>query len=333
MRLGLIGLKGHHSVVLDGVRQLGNVELVAVADDSKPALERFQKAEPLARKAEVYTDWRHLIEHTMMDICCVGDENHVRAEQLLALAKRNVHIVTEKPLATALEDLERVRAALARSKSRLTMLLTMRHEAKYAKLRELVRSGAIGEVALATAQKSYQLHTRPMWFAERKRLGGAIPYIGIHAVDLVRWITGLDFTHVAAFHGRIGKPEMKETENQASLLLRMANGASATVRLDYLRPETAPSHGDDRLRIAGSEGVIEVRGGEASIFLMTTTDKPQAVDAGTSSNLFVEFIKALREDRPAPIPAEDCLYVTEAVLRARDAADQQKLIELPRRKN
>lgn len=58
MRLGLIGLKGHHGVVLDGARQLGNVELVAVAEDSKPALERFQKAEPLARKAEVYTDWR-----------------------------------------------------------------------------------------------------------------------------------------------------------------------------------------------------------------------------------------------------------------------------------
>lgn len=332
MRLGLIGLKGHHGVVLDGARQLGNVELVAVSDESKLALERFQKAEPLARKAEVYTDWRHLIEHTMMDVCCVGDENHLRAEQLLVLAKPGVHIVTEKPLATTLDDLQRVRAALGKSKGRLTMLLTMRHEAKYAKMRELVRGGAIGEVALATAQKSYQLHGRPDWFKERKRLGGAIPYIGIHSVDLIRWITGLDFTHVAGFHGRIGKPEMRETENHASLLLRLANGASATVRLDYLRPETAPSHGDDRLRIAGSEGVIEVRGGEATISLMTATDKPHAVEAGAGSNLFVEFIKALREDRPAPIPNEDCYYITEVVLKARDAADQQKLIELGERK-
>jgi predicted dehydrogenase len=333
MRLGLIGLKGHHSVVLQGARQLGNVELVAVAEDSKQALERFQKGEPLARKAETYTDWRQLIEHTMMDVCCIGDENQLRAEQLIALIQRGVHIVAEKPLANTLEDLERLRAALAKSRSKLTMLLTMRHEAKYAKMRELVRGGAIGEVAQATAQKSYQLHTRPEWFKERKRLGGSIPYIGIHAVDLIRWTTGLDFTHVAAFHGRIGKPEMKETEDHASLLLRLSNGASATVRLDYLRPETAPSHGDDRLRIAGSEGVIEVLGdGPTIISLMTSKEKPHPVPAGAVSNLFVEFVKALREDRPVPIPAEDCFYVTEVVLKARDAADQQKLVELPRRK-
>lgn len=333
MRLGIIGLKGHQGVVLEGARQLKNVALVAVADDSKPALERFQKAEPLARTAQVYADWRHLIDHTMMDVCCVSDENQLRPEQLIALAQRGVHVVAEKPLATTLEDLERIRAALASSRSKLTMLLTMRHEAKYAKMRELVQGGAIGEVALATAQKSYQLHSRPEWFKDRNRLGGSIPYIGIHPVDLLRWITRLDFTHVAAFHGRIGKPEMKETEDHASLLFRLSNGASATVRLDYLRPETAPSHGDDRLRIAGSEGVIEVTAAEPTISLVASGKKPQSIPPGPSSNLFVEFLKAVTEDRPVPISAEDCCYVTEVVLKARDAADQQKLIELSGRKN
>lgn len=330
MRLGLIGLKGHYGVVLDGARKLGNIELTAIAADSKPALERFQKTEVLARKAETYTDWRMLLEHSMIDICCICDENHVRAEQLIALAKRNIHIVTEKPLATTLDDLERVRAALTRSNSRLTMLLTMRHEGRYVKMHDLVRAGEIGEVALVTAQKSYQLHDRPEWFKERKRLGGTIPYVGIHALDLIRWITGLDFTHVAAFHGRIGKPEMKETENHASLLLRLANGASATARLDYLRPQTAPSHGDDRLRIAGTEGVIEVQGGELS--LVTNSKKLHTVTPGPGSNLFVDYVEALRNNRPVPIPADDCLYVTEAVLKARDAADQSKLIELDPRK-
>lgn len=330
MRLGLIGFKGHHGVVLDGARQLGDVEMSGVASESKPALERFQKAEPLARKAELYTDWRQLLDHAMMDVCCVNDENHVRAEQIIELAKRNIDIVTEKPLATTLDDLERIRAALAKSKSRLTMLLTMRHEARYMKMRELVRGGEIGEVAQITSQKSYQLHERPEWFKERKRLGGAIPYVGIHIVDLMGWISGLDFTHVAAFHGRIGKPEMKETENHASLLFRMSNGASATARLDYLRPQTALSHGDDRLRIAGSNGVIEVQAGELT--LITASKKPLTVAPGSGSNLFVDFVQAVRNNRPVPVPAEDCLYITEVVLKARDAADQAKMIELGERK-
>jgi predicted dehydrogenase len=333
MKLGLIGLKGHQSVVLEGARQLGNVELVAISDDSKADLEKFKKREALAKNAELYTDWKHLLDHAMLDVCCVCDENHLRAEQLIALARHNVHIVTEKPLATTLEDLDRIKNALARSKSKLTMLLTMRHEAKYATLRRLVREGAIGEVCQASAQKSYQLHSRPDWFKERRRLGGTIPYIGIHALDLIAWTTGLDFTHVAAFHGRMGKiEEMKETENQASLLLRMANGASATARLDYLRPETAPSHGDDRLRLAGTEGVLEVRYPDNGVHLVTGKQKPAVIAPDKVPNLFVAFAEALQKGESPPIPADDCVYITEVVLKAREAADKQVLQEIGARK-
>jgi len=329
MRLALIGLKGHQSVVLGGAAKLGNVELVAVADDNKDELERFKKRTPLAAKAETFTDWRMLLEHAAPDICCVCDENGVRAEQLLALAKKHIHVVTEKPLTTTLDDLARVREALSRSRTRLTMLLTMRHEPQYVKLRELVQAGAVGEVCQITSQKSYRLGKRPDWFKERKRLGGTIPYIGIHAIDLMRWVSGLDYTHVAAFHGRIGREEMKETENHASVLLRCANGASATARLDYLRPETAASHGDDRIRIVGTDGVAELRWPDRAVSLLTTAKGATTVEAPPTANLFVEYVEALRSGKPYRIPAEDCLYITEVVLRARDAAEQHKVVEIP----
>jgi predicted dehydrogenase len=204
----------------------------------------------------------------------------------------------------------------------------MRHEARYAKMRELVQSGVIGEVCQISSQKSYRLEDRPEWFKSRERLGGTIPYIGIHAVDLMYWVSGLHFNHVAAFHGRIGSERIKETENHASILLELANGGSATARLDYLRPSPAPTHGDDRLRLAGAEGVLEARGGEPKLMLVTGKEKPQTIDPGSTANLFVEFIQAVRADEPYRIPAEDCFYATEVVLKARDAADQKKLLEL-----
>jgi predicted dehydrogenase len=328
MRLGLIGLKGHQSVVLDGARELGDVELVAVWDDDSAALNKFVRDTPQARQAQKYTDWRHLIEHTMMDVCCVCDENYLRAEQLLELIARNIHIVTEKPLTTSLEDLNRVRTALAGSKSKLTMLLTMRHEPKYAKMRELIQAGVIGEVCQISAQKSYRLEDRPEWFKHRNRLGGMLPYIGIHAVDLMSWLSGLHYQRVAAFHGRIGKPHIKATEDHASLLLELSNGGSATARLDYLRPETAPTHGDDRIRLAGTEGILEARGGEPRLMLVTTSKAPHKIDPGSTPNLFADFVRSMRADKPYRIPAEDCFYATEVVLKARDAADQKTLVEI-----
>lgn len=328
MRLGLIGLKGHQNVVTTGAKELKDVEMVAIAEEDPALLGTYVKSEPLAKTAQTYADWRHLVEHAMMDVCCVCDENGRHADQIIALAERNIDIVTEKPLATTLEDLERIRSALAKSKSRMTMLLTMRHEAKYVKMRELIQQGAIGEVCIATSQKSYRLGDRPEWQRHRSQLGGIIPYIGIHAIDLIRWVTGLDFTHVAAFHVNNGKPEMKETEDSASVLLRMSNGASATARLDYLRPMPAPSHGDDRLRVAGGEGVIEVAYPSNEISLVTSKEPPRTIKPGPTPNLFVDFAQAIRDGRPPRIPAEDCLYATEIVLKARDAADEKKMIEL-----
>ena len=328
MKIGIIGLKGHQGVVLKGATQLGDCEVVAVCDDQQQALDAFRKTEPLAKRAELYRDWRHLVDHTMMDVCCVCDENGRRAEQLTWLLERNVHIVTEKPLTTTLSDLARVRAALESSKSRLTMLLTMRHEAKYVAMRKLVQEGAVGVVCQAASQKSYRLGERDDWQKSRARLGGTIPFIGIHALDLMRWVTGLDYTHVAAFHGNGGTPQFKETEDHASLLLRFSNGASATARLDYLRPATAPTHGDDRLRIAGSEGILEALGAEDSLTLLTAKGPPRKIKPEPTENLFVEFANALRENRPSRIESADCFYVTEVVLKAREAADEKKLVAL-----
>src|SRR3954466_1153498 len=163
MKLGLIGLKGHQSVVLSGMKQLGGWEVVGVAETDAKEVERL-KRDPQAKNAIHFEDWRRLLDHTQIELCLVCDENAARAEQLIALAKLGVHVVTEKPLTTTLADLKRVRAAWATAKGRLTMLPPMRHEPKYPTARRLVREGAIGEPVQASAQKSYRLEARQDWF-------------------------------------------------------------------------------------------------------------------------------------------------------------------------
>ncbi|MDP3073667.1 MAG: Gfo/Idh/MocA family oxidoreductase [Opitutaceae bacterium] len=328
LKLGFIGLKGHVGTVLTGAKQLGDVEVVAVSEDDPKLLESLMKREPMLKNARAYNQWRQLVDHTTVEVCCVAGENGERVEQLLTLIERGVHIVSEKPLVTTLADLERLRAAFAKSKSQLTMLLELRHQPKNVRVRELILRGDIGEVCQVTTQKSYQWRERPAWFSSRARLGGTIPFIGIHSLDTVRWITGLDFTQVAAFHGTIGRPGMGETENHASVLAQLSNGASVTARLDYLRPTWAKTSSDDRLRVIGTKGVIEVNEGDTAISLITG-DRTERIPFGGTENLFVEFVKFLRGGPPPRITADDSFYVTEVVLRTRDAADEKKVIALP----
>jgi predicted dehydrogenase len=331
MKLGFIGLKGHVSAVFAGAKQLGDIEVVGVAEEDLKLREAFLRRETALHKPQVYEQWRHLIEHSMLDVCCVAGENGVRFEQLLALIERDIHIVSEKPLVTTLADLERLRSAFAKSKSQLTMLLELRHQPKNARVRDAIQRGDIGEVCQVTTQKSYQWRERPAWFSSRERLGGTIPYIGIHSLDTIAWVTGLDFSHLAAIHGTIGRPEMGETENHASILAQLSNGASVTARLDYLRPAAAKTSADDRLRIVGTRGLIEVNEGDEAISLITS-NKIERIAFGETENLFVEFAKFLRHGPVPRITADDSFYITEVVLRAREAADEKKMIVLPARR-
>lgn len=152
-----------------------------------------------------------------------------------------------------------------------------------------------------------------------------------HSLDIFRWVTGLDFTTVAAMHGNLGSPKLGETESYASILAQLANGASVTARLDYLRPTAAPTHGDDRLRIIGTKGLIEVNEGNEAVSLITD-EKTERIPFGETENLFVEFAKFLSGGPRPRISADDCFDITEVTLHSRESADKKSRIELPPRR-
>src|SRR5262249_44424100 len=158
----------------------------------------------------------------------------------------------------------------------LTMLLPMRFSAPYLALRQIVDSGQIGEVAQIDAQKSYKLGERSAWMLQRSTYGGTIPYIGVHMVDLMRWISGREFVGRVAFQSHIGYPGYGQMENTTGSLFRLDNGGVAVLHMDYLRPDAAPTHGDDRLRLAGTTGVAEYQ--EATgVTVITGREKPRKI--------------------------------------------------------
>ncbi|MBN2328820.1 MAG: hypothetical protein JXR73_16895, partial [Candidatus Omnitrophica bacterium] len=144
-----------------------------------------------------------------------------------------------------------------------------------------------------------------------------------HSLDLIRWTTGLEFVKGAAFHNNIGRPDIGCMENSAAIILQAGNGAIMSSRLDYCRPEIAPSWGDDRLRIAGLDGVVEVM--QNKITLITKDKQPHEVPPSESIAPFQNFLDSI-EGRAEPIlSSDDCFRITEVVLKLRDAADAESM--------
>jgi predicted dehydrogenase len=327
LRVGIIGLVGHVSEITGAVKQVPGLSIVAVAE-SKPELLQPAKRSPSYRQASFYADYRSLLDREKLDLVAVCGETGGRAAILRACAERKLPIVSEKPLTATLDELQAVREVVTRNRVPLTMLLPMRFSPHYHAMWRIVRSGEIGDVIGINAQKSYKLGSRPEWMKRRDRLGGTIPYVGIHMVDLMLWISARRFTQVAAFHANVGFPDLAEMENSAALLFRMENRGAASLQIDYLRPATAPSHGDDRLRITGSSGVVEYQ--EATGLTVMTSSKPQrtVVDLPPERSLFVDFVESLYLGKMHLIRPEEVFRGTEVVLKARDAADAGRVIKL-----
>jgi len=329
VRVGLVGLEGHFSEVLEAAKLLPEIRIAAVSASKPRELQRITD-NPVLAAARRYDDYRRMLDTEKLDVVAVCNENGQRAVAVMACAERGLAVAAEKPLALSVEDLAAVRKSVTRHGVRLTMLLPMRFDPEYLAMKGIVERGEIGEPVSLGAQKSYKLGLergqRPDWMRRRASFGGTIPYIGIHMVDLMRWTSGREFVSTAAFQSTVGVPELGEMENNTAVVYRLDNRGTATLRMDYLRPETAPTHGDDRLRIAGTKGVVEFQGD--SLTLITSSEKPRVV-AGLPRrpSLFADFLDSLYNARPHLIALQDVYRVTEIVLRSREAAETGRVVE------
>lgn len=327
IRVALLGLDGHITEILSPLPQLPDVEIVAVSDPDPAARARAAKNRSLAR-THFYADHHALLEREKFDVAAVCNPNGERAALILACLGRRVHVIAEKPLAIERTDLEKVKQGVASAGVRLSMLLPMRYDPPYLALKQIVESGEIGEVAQIDAQKSYKGGSRAPWYTRHSSYGGTIPWIGIHMVDLMRWTSGREFTDAASFQTHIAYPELGDMENVTATLFRLDNGGAATLRMDYLRPESSPTHGDDRLRLAGTRGIAEYMAA-TGVTVMSAERQPRLVTELPARRwLFVEFLQSVYNGRPETLTLSDIYRVNHIVLAAREAAERRQLVRL-----
>lgn len=326
VRLALVGLEGHTGEILQPLARLPEVELVAVCDPDGERLKRtFANRRPEVRR---YTDLERLLETESLDVAAVCGPNGGRAERILACLGRKLHVIAEKPIALTRGELARIRAAVAGGKLHLSMLLPMRFDSPFLALRRIVESGQIGEVVQIASQKSYKAGERPLWMRRRATFGGTIPWIGIHMIDLMRFTSGREFREVFSLKARIGFPQLGEMENVTGSLFALDNGGIAVLRMDYLRPETAPTHGDDRLRLAGLEGIAEYQAA-TGVTLMTGKREPHVVkDLPPPGSVFVDFLESVYLGKPAALSMDDVFRVSEITLAAEEAAVEHRIVKI-----
>ncbi len=149
-----------------------------------------------------YSTTPELIEDRNVDVIVITTPDYTHAEIALQAISAGKHVICEKPLATTIEDCNRVLAA-ARKSDRLFMLgFVLRYTPFLVRLRGAVAEGTVGAPRFITAVDnrvggSYFRR----WHRLRRNSGGMLVHKSCHMFDAINWVLDRRPTAVAATGG------------------------------------------------------------------------------------------------------------------------------------
>jgi predicted dehydrogenase len=242
LRLGMVG--GGQGAFIGAVHRIAarlddRFELVAGALSSDP--QRAQASAAEAGIARSYADWREMAQAEAarkddgIDAVAIVTPNHLHAPVATAFLEAGIHVICDKPLAVSLAQGQAL-ARLARDKKRLFALThTYSGYPMVRHARELVASGALGEVRVVQVEYAQDWLSEPIettgtnkqagWRTDPDLAGpaGCLGDIGTHAYHLAGFVTGmLPQSLSAELHTFVAG---RRVDDHVQAMLRYVNGA------------------------------------------------------------------------------------------------------------
>ncbi|KRA24820.1 hypothetical protein ASD65_10590 [Microbacterium sp. Root61] len=133
-----------------------------------------------------------------IDAVYIGLPNAVHRDAGIEAARRNLHVLIDKPLTTDLADADAVLSAAASSSGFWMMGFSYRFREEWRRAREIIRSGGIGEPYFVSDNVIEAYRVTPAWYWSAEAGGGTLHLQSHHVFDRWEWLLGADVTAVSA---------------------------------------------------------------------------------------------------------------------------------------
>ena len=290
--------------------------ITALADINLDNARAFQAAHGGER---IYADYQEMLAQEQLDIVSICTWPHHHAPMVIAAAEAGVKAIhCEKPMAPSYAEALRMVAACEAHGTQLTFNHQRRFGVPFRTARDLLRSGAIGQLQRLEGMCDNLFDWGTHWF----------DMFGFYNDEAaVTWVIGqVDWRGGATIFG-------VPVEGQAISHFAYANGVQGLL-LTGLGAERKLGN-----RLIGSEGAIEVTLGTASLRMWGKGDSawrdiPVAADEGESLGEVVgrgvlDLIDALKTGREPELSARRALRATELIFATYESSRRGGRIDLP----
>jgi predicted dehydrogenase len=347
LRVGIIGSG------MMGLEHIGNfaaiddARVTAIADPDAGSRGSGMDAADVTPE-HVFADYRELLAAGVCDAVVVATPNYTHADVLLDTLQTNLHVLSEKPLCTTLEDCRKVVSAAERHSGVAWMGLEYRYMPPTAEMIRRVRAGAIGEVhMMAIREHRYPFLTKVGdWNRFRANTGGTLVEKCCHFFDLMNVVADSDPVRVFAT-GSQAVNHLDEVFEQgpcdiidnAFVVVEYANGIRSMLDLCMF---AEGSKNEQEIAVTGSTGKMEAHIIPDSMLRMgdrttgTVTDEVVEDDtirvsgnhAGASYLQDLEFVAAARNGRDPKVTFTDGLRAVAIGVAAHRCIDTGLVVEM-----
>ena len=260
VRIGVIGIGNIGSVHANAL-YMGKVEnacLAALCDTSE---KRRAELSELYPDVPIYSSADELIAADVVEAVIISTPHYDHPKIAIKAFDAGLHVLSEKPMAVYCLAAREMIAAADKSGKIFSVMFNQRNNKLFAKARELVRSGELGElkrvVSIVTNWYRKQAYYdsgdwRATWSGEG---GGVLMNQAPHNLDLWQWICGMPEEIYAECE--VAKYHNIEVEDDATVFARYKNGATG-----IFIATTGEFPGTNRMEISGTKGKIVIESGK-----------------------------------------------------------------------
>jgi len=276
---GMIGLGDMGQVHLMHAAELRDrIQIYAVYE---PDPVRLNAASGLFEPGTIIcSTMEELLEMPRVDAVVISTPNNTHADIAVAAFDAGKHVFCEKPLATTLEDCDRIIAAGKRAGKLLQVGMVYRYSNFYRKLAELIEQGRIGTPYMAWCKEfrlPFPVGRGREWRYRSDISGGAIIEKNCHHFDIFNWVLKSPPARVSAFgnilalrqsadferhpwvledsNGEIDMPFSPDIVDNALIMTEYHSGAKAVLELSFISKTS--KHNDLEIGFLGTEGKLE----------------------------------------------------------------------------
>lgn len=317
LQFGLIGFsQGYYAVnYLRFLKRLKDIEITGICDcgrdDGYVRECAFLTAKEFAEEmsAPLFHDYRELLDkHPDAVLICSETCEHI--EMAKEAVTRGVHTFVSKPLSFDPAD---VQSLLDKAPGDVRLLCgnPLKYEHGIEEIKQKLGRNEIGTIYSVRLMINHLAMTQQVWERDPERSGGPLGTYGIYLCDLIRWVTGKEFSTVYAIGGNFGTPVIKGPDT-VKVAARLTDGTLCSLELFSAVRHNYPFV---QMELTGVGGTLMTKYDN----YMTVTQTETGCRFGALRNNDMgaaemeHFLDCIRNDRKERCSARDMLEVARVI--------------------